>query len=439
MNTQHVIIGAGVAGLAAAEAIRSRDANSPITIIHDDPHGFYSRPGLAYYLSGEIPRRQLFPFDGNRLADLKVRTIRARATRLDLPGRNVQLDANQWVSFDRLLLATGSQAVRPNLPGVGLQGVVTLDNLENADQIRKLARRARSAVVVGGGITALELVEGLASCRMRVHYFLRGDHYWRSVLDETESDLVLERLAAEGVQVHRRTEVVEILEKRGKVAGVRTRDGKTLGCQIVALAVGVRPRLELVRAAGLQYDRGLAVNDYLQVPGTVGVYAAGDIAQVYDPLTGESGLDVLWNTARSQGWAAGLNMSGSSMRYRKTPPFNVTRLAGLTTTIIGQVGGGEDIDVVALSRGESETWRHFPNALVAEDRQGLHRVRILLGPDQIMGALIIGEQALSFPLQQLVLNRASIGPIRERLLAPGAPLQDLIIQYWKHLIRKGDL
>jgi NADPH-dependent 2,4-dienoyl-CoA reductase/sulfur reductase-like enzyme len=427
MTTRYVIIGSGVAGIAAAEAIRAADRAGEITLLSDDPHGYYSRPGLAYLLTGEISQAHLFPRWG---AELGLRRMTAEVTRLEPDAHQVVLSDGRRLPYDRLLLAAGSTAARPTAPGSNLPQVVTLDSLTDAQRIMALARRARAAVVVGGGITALEIVEGLRVHCRRVHYLLRGDRYWSNVLDETESKLALARLIAEGVQIHLRSEAAEITARRGRVAGVTTTAGETIPCDLVAVAIGVAPRAGLARAAGLKTDRGVLVDETLRTS-AADIYAAGDVAQVYDPRTGKALLDTLWNMARSQGAVAGRNMSGGSQRYVKPMPLNVTRLAGITTTIIGRVGHGPDADVVGIARGDSETWRLLDHALVAEDAYEVNRLRLLVGQTTLVGAVVMGDQRPSRPLQRLIGEEADITPIRARLLAPHAPLAALIAEFAK--------
>lgn len=306
--------------------------------------------------------------------------------------------------------------------------MVTLDSLTDAQHILALAKRARVAVVVGGGITALELVEGLRVHCRRVHYLLRGDRYWSNVLDEAESQLVLARLAAEGVQVHLRSEVAEITAYRSRVTGVTTTAGEHIPCDLVAVAIGVLPRVGLARTAGLQVERGVLVDETLRTS-AADIYAAGDAAQVYDPRTGKATLDTLWNIARGQGATAGRNMAGANERYVKPMPFNVTRLAGITTTLIGRVGQGPDADVVGIARGDSETWRQLGEAVVAEDTSAVNRLRLLVGPRMLIGAIVRGDQRPSRPLQRLIGQQADITPIRERLLAPHAPLANILAEF----------
>jgi NADPH-dependent 2,4-dienoyl-CoA reductase/sulfur reductase-like enzyme len=154
------------------------------------------------------------------------------------------------------------------------------------------------------------------------------------------------------------------------------------------------------------------------------------VAQVYDPFTGKSVVDSLWGPARDQGVVAGMNMAGIQKAYSKPIAFNVTRLAGLTTTIIGKVGRGEDPDLLGIARGDSETWRQLPDSIAAQQDFEVNRLRIMLGKETILGAIVMGDQTLSHPLQTLVAQQVNINSIRTKLLAPGAPLADLIADFW---------
>lgn len=432
--SRHVIIGTGVAGIAAAEAIRSRDTAAEIVLVGDDPFGYYSRPGLAYYLTGEVLEKQLFPYTTADFKQLNVRYVKGRVTRILRDKHQLELDSKDVLAYDRLLLATGAQAMPLTVSGADLQGVVKLDHMADARQILQSARKAKRAIVVGGGITALELVEGLAAQGVHVTYLLRGDRYWSNVLDEQESRIIEKRLKEEGVELIFHAEVTEITGKRGRVDGVRLRDGHTFRCDVLAYAIGIQPRLKLAQDAGLAIERGILVNEFMQTDDPA-IFAAGDVAQAYDPLSGRSILDSLWTPAREQGWAAGLNMAGSRQPYVKSAPFNVTRLAGLTTTIIGAVGHGRDDDLVGIARGDSETFRSLPDAVVAQSGFDVNRLRLLVGEKRLIGAVVMGDQTLSIPLQKMIAANADISPIREKLLAPKAKIADVVVDFWKEWMK----
>ncbi|MBI5933435.1 MAG: NAD(P)/FAD-dependent oxidoreductase [Chloroflexi bacterium] len=428
--TRHLILGTGVAGVAAVEAIRGVDANAEIVLLGDDPFGYYSRPGLAYYLTGEMMEKNLFPFATPDFQKLNIRYVKGGATKILPNEKIVELDSKSRLAYDRLLIAVGAQAVRLTVPGAELEGVVKIDHMSDARHILQLTKKTRRAVVVGGGITALELVEGLISQRVNVTYLLRGDRYWSNVLDEQESRIVEKRLKEEGVELIYHAELIEVLGKRGRVNGVKLLDGRTLRCDMLAYAIGIQPRVELAKEAGLAVDKGILVNEHLQT-NDPNIFAAGDVAQAYDPLTGRSIIDSLWGPAREQGRVAGLNMAGRKTAYLKSPPFNVTRLAGLTTTIIGTVGRGRDDDLVGIARGDSETFRSLPDAIAAQSGFDVNRLRLLVGEKYLLGAIVMGDQTLSLPLQKIIAGHADISSIREKLLARDAKIADVVADFWR--------
>jgi NAD(P)H-nitrite reductase large subunit len=429
--TRYVILGTGVAGVAATSTLRTVEPSSEIVLVGEDQHGFYSRPGLAYYLNNEIPEKQLTIFTKDDWKKLKVRYIRGLATRLDPGKHQLEIGESGHLKYDRLLLATGSNAVPLTLPGAGLQGIVKLDDLDDTRRILSLTRHARTAVVVGGGIIAVELVEGLLARGLKVHYFLRGDRYWPNVLDEKESRLLEHRLAEDGVSLHFKTEASEVLGKRGKVSAIRTSKGEIIRCEIVAVGIGVRPRMELAINAGLTTDRGILTDESLQTS-DADIFAAGDVSQVHDPLSGQSFIDTLWYPAREKGRIAALNMSGRRSIYKRKVAINVLRLAGVMTTIIGAVGSGSDDDLVSVARGSSETWQQLPNTIALESSTEINHLRLMIGEHTLVGAMVMGEQKLSIPLQDIISSKADITPIRH-LLQPGAPLGQIMMDFWTNL------
>jgi NAD(P)H-nitrite reductase large subunit len=425
MPPEYIIVGSGVAGMTAAEALRAHAPHASITLIAGEPSGFYSRPGLAYYLSGLIPEGQLFLQSPDALDALGLTWVQAHAVGLDPIAHRLTLDDGRVLPFDRILLATGARAAAPEFPGGALDGVARLDTLDDARHLVQRARRGVSAVVVGGGITALELAEGLHARGCHTHYLLRGARYWSNVLDAEESQLIEARLRSSGIQLHHHTQIRQALGERGRLSVVETDAGQRIPCELLAVAIGTRPRLELAKAAGLAVDRGILTDHYLQTSAP-DVFAAGDAAQVRDPRTGQATLDTLWSTARAHGVAVAATMSGTPTAYQRTVSMNVTLLAGIPITLIGALGSGNDADLVAIARGDSETWRSAVPSWVAVERHDVNRVRLMVSERTITGALVMGDQALSRPLQRLIAAAADITPIRDALLADGAALVSLI-------------
>jgi NADPH-dependent 2,4-dienoyl-CoA reductase/sulfur reductase-like enzyme len=310
-----------------------------------------------------------------------------------------------------------------------------LDGLDQARAMMRRARKRAAAVVVGGGSTALEMVEGLHAQGMQVHYFLRGDRYWSKVLDPVESAIVEERLEEEGVRIHRRTEVARAVGENGKLVAVETVGGERIPCEVLAVAVGIRPRLELAKEAGIETGRGISVTPLLETSAP-DVFAAGDVAQVLDPTTGRAELDALWNSALRMGRAAGANMAGAGESYQKHVPMNVTRVAGLVTTVIGAVGGGKDPDLKTMTRGQSESWTARGPSTTVQERHGTDRVRVLLGERTVQGAIVMGSQVLSHPIARLVADRVDVSSIRADCAADPATALHRLLAF--HDQRYGD-
>jgi NAD(P)H-nitrite reductase large subunit len=419
---RYLIVGNGAAGASAAFAIRDRDPEAEITVVGGEDAPFYSRPGLAYLLAGMLPEQGLFGRPDALYKRARISRVVGTVVAIEPAPHRVALADGRVLRYERLLLATGSRATLPDVPGIGLPGVVTLDSLEGTRAIIRLAKKARRAVVVGGGITALELAEGLVARGVETHYLLRGERYWPAVLDPDESARVEHHLSSDGMRLAKGMELGAVLEKKGRLAAIRTACGTTIECDMLGVAIGVAPRKELAVAAGIAAERGIHVSEAFETDAP-DVFAAGDCAEVLDPRSGRRTVDTLWSIANEQGRVAGASMAGEATAYQRPAPFNVTRIGGITTTIIGQVGtGARDADLTSLSRGDSYSWREQLGDFAVAAREGDSRLRLVVGPDRIAGAVVMGDQSLSRTLQQLVRDRADITAVRRRLLDGSADL-----------------
>jgi NAD(P)H-nitrite reductase large subunit len=280
------------------------------------------------------------------------------------------------------------------------------------------------------------MVEGLVARGVKVHYFLRGDRYWANVLDESESRIIENCLIQDGVSLHYQTEIEEILGRRGNVTGVRTNKREVIRCNIVAICIGVKARMELALSAGIAVDRAILANEYLQTSDP-DIYTAGDAAQVFDLQTGRSVVDNLWTPGRKQGRTAALNMAGQKQAYKRTVAINVLRLAGVMLSIIGSVGSGRDEDLVSVARGSSETWVQSPNTIAMESGNDFNHLRLMVGERTLLGGLVLGEQKLTLPLQAMVARQIDISPIRPQLLDPGLPLGRVLMTFWSSVRSRG--
>jgi NAD(P)H-nitrite reductase large subunit len=437
----YLIIGNGAAGLSAAEVIRRRDKNGRITIVTNEPYRFYSRPGIAYYIMNQVSAEQLISRSANFYREHRFNLYQGEAARLDLTQKTVHFADGKTMAYDVLLLATGAGAVSASFPGGDLDGILTFDTLDDAKDVVKRGRKAKTAVIVGGGITAMELSEGFRHQGARTILLQRGDRMWARLFDETESAIIEHAAHHEGIEIWYKEEIEEAIGHKGKLTAVRLKSGKEIPCQVVGVAIGVRPNMDLVKSLPIEQDRGVMVNEFMQssVPD---IFIAGDIAQVYDHWTQKHHLDVLWPSAINEGRAAGYNMvdfvrgDDLSFSYQKGSPFNAALLYGVHLTIIGQISGNlkenEGEALSYLSRGSSQVWTapFASNHRSAWDKDGQNSIRLVMADGRIVGALLMGNQGLADPIRELIQKEADLSARQEQLLSAGDNLPQLIKSAW---------
>lgn len=439
--TRFVIIGNGAAGVSAAETIRLHDPQSAITILTAEPYRMYSRPGLAYIVTNTIAPHQVVARTAAWYKERQIALIQARAERLDTEGQMVFLEDSRSLAYDRLLIATGARAVWPPYVDPAMKGVVFLDTLDGTKALMRAARRARRGVVIGGGITALELTEGFVHQRVDTHYFLRGDRLWSRVFTQAEGQILAHHMQAEGVTLHYHTEVEALIDNwRHHLRAVRLKNGREFRCDLFGVGIGVRPQLDLVAKTPIKTDRAILVNEYLE-SSVANVFAAGDVAQVYDRWSERHLLDILWPSAVEEGRAAGLNMMGQQTAYQKGIPFNACLLFGLHITIIGQINPdpeeGSGLEQTELwSRGSSDVWYTFPRSYKsAWASEGDNSLRLVLDGSQIVGAVVMGNQSVADPLRALIEAGVDASPLLPFLEADRDTLALKIQTLWQETIQ----
>ncbi len=316
----YLIIGGGLAGAMAAEAIRERGAGGRVVIVTDDTERPYHRPPLSKeFLRGDQERKDVFvhPAEWHNEQGVEVMTG-TRATGLDPEAHTVTLDDGRMLHYKKLLLATGGTPKQLDVPGADLEGVRYLRWLNDSEGLRTAAARAKHAVVIGGSFIGVEVAAALVHYKVETTMILKGTTIWSSFLPEHIAQFFQQTLADHGVKFLTSDEAVRILPASGSMhAGqVATKNGHTVGGDLVVAGVGITLNRDLADGALLKYDnatQGVAVNEYLQTSDP-DIYAAGDIAAFPDPVFGIRRVEH-WDTALTQGKAAGANMAGANEPY----------------------------------------------------------------------------------------------------------------------------
>ncbi len=322
-ETDYLVIGNSAAGVTAAETLRAHDAQARILMVSNEPHAAYGRPLISYLLEGKTDRghmdyREPDFYDTNRLDTLFG--PEHAVVRLDAEAHQAVCADGAVLSYKKCLLATGSAPAVPPIPGAeGYRNVhcfLTLDDALNVwdDAVASTERahaegRTSRAVIIGAGLIGLKAAEALTHHVDEVVVFARGNRILPSVLDAQGSALMIDLLEKRGIQCRTGVSAAELCGEAERVTSALLTDGTELACDMVILAVGVRPASGLAVDAGAEEGRGLIVGPDLKTT-LADVYAAGDVTQVTDRLTGVARPLALWPNAVVQGRIAALHMAG---------------------------------------------------------------------------------------------------------------------------------
>jgi 3-phenylpropionate/trans-cinnamate dioxygenase ferredoxin reductase component len=398
-----VIVGAGLAGAKAAETLRAEGFAGRLVLIGAEAERPYERPPLSKeYLRGEVGREQVYVHDEGFYAEHDIELQLGRtAVSLNTSIGYVGLDDGKGLRYDRLLVTTGAEPRRLEVPGVELDGILYLRNVEDSDVLRERLDRGGSVVVIGAGWIGAEVAASARQRGLEVTVVDPASVPLERALGSEVGAIYRDIHTDHGVQMLMGTGVAAF-EGTTAVERVRTGDGRVLGCDFVVIGVGVQPRTQLALQGGLYVDDGILVDEHLQTS-KPGVYAAGDVATTHYPFYGQRVRVEHWYNALHQGPVAARNMLGRSDVYDRVPYFF-----------------SDQYDVGMEYAGLARRW---DRVVFRGDPATREFIAFWLAGDRVLAGMNVNVSDVTNPIQELISTRVAVDD--RRLADLDVRLEDL--------------
>ncbi len=395
---KHVIIGAGPAGVIAAETLRKNQPESSVMLIGDEPEPPYSRMAIPYCLIGNINEAGTYlRKSDSHFTDAGIDVVQDRVASVDVKAKELKLDSGELLGYDKLLIATGSHPVRPPIEGMDLPGVYSCWTLEDSRSIAAKAIKGSNVVLMGAGFIGCIILEALASRGVNLTVVEMEDRMVPRMMDQNSGNLIKKWCQGKGVAVHTSTRV-ESIEESGENLKVSLDNGEVVDADVVISATGVKSNIQFLEDSGIETEFGVLVNNRLQ-SNHADVYAAGDVCQGKDFSTGEYSVQAIQPTAADHGRIAAMNMMGKDTIHQGSINLNVLDTLGLISSSYGLwmgVDGGDSCELY-----DPERYRYI--SLQFED-------------DVLVGAQALGLTQHVGVLRGLIQTKLKLGEWKEHLL-----------------------
>jgi NADPH-dependent 2,4-dienoyl-CoA reductase/sulfur reductase-like enzyme len=384
-----VIIGNGIAGITCARNIRKIDSSANIVLVSGESEYFFSRTALMYLYMGHMKYEDIKPYEDWFWEKNRIELIHAWVIKIDFELKKLMLNSGVNLSYDLLILATGSKPNKFGWPGQDLIGAQGLYSRQDLDLMEGNTKGIKHAVVVGGGLIGIEMAEMLSSRDIPVTFLVRETAFWDIVLPIEEAELVGRHIREHHIDLRLNTELKEIIDDgTGKVKAVVTDEGETIPCQFVGLATGVRPNICFLKNTALETNRGIVVNEFFATS-IDGVFAIGDCAEFkMPPGPNRKEIEQVWYTGRMHGETLAYSLTVHPVPYRPGVWFNSAKFFDIEYQTYGTV---PNVNKVGIS---SFYWEH---------EKGRICFRAVFETES---NVFIGANALGFRLRHAFMDKA---------------------------------
>jgi len=383
---RYIIIGGGIAGVSAAEAVHALQPEADISLISEEHYLPYFRMSLTRYLAGEVEREKLILHDQQWYLHNHITILlNTHVEAIDAEAKQISLADGQKLPYDKLILASGAHPNVPPFPGRELKGVQTLRTLDDADLILEAARKQGQVVCIGGGLLGLEVAGAVARQGAEVTVLEGLDWLLPRQLDAQASAILKQKIEDLGIKVIVPA-TTKALHGDGRVESVELADGQVLPAALVLVSTGVVANLELTKSAGLAVNRGVLVNEHM-VTSNPDILAAGDLTEFQGRSYG------LWVPAKNQGTIAGQNAVGKESSFLGDPPSTRLKVLGVDVFSIGQFSPGVEGD-----------------RLVAESRDGGYK-SFLFREGKMIGSILLGDASMANKVKAAVEGKRDFSAV----------------------------
>ena len=335
-----VIIGNGISGITAARHIRKL-SNHEITIVSAESDYFFSRTALMYVYMGHMKFEHTQPYENWFWKKNRIALVNDSVTEISTDNKQVILQDREALSYDTLIIATGSKPNKFGWPGQDLDGVMGMYHKQDLEELEKYAadnKACNRAVVVGGGLIGIELAEMLRSRDIPVTFLVRENSFWNSVLPKGESEMINRHIKEHHIDLRLGVNLKEIkADENGRVKSVIIKEtGEEIPCNVVGLTAGVSPNISFLKNSEIETNRGVLVNQFLET-NVPGVYAIGDCAEQRKAIGQRRPVEAVWYTGRMMGETVAKSICGERTAYQPGHWFNSAKFLDIEYQTYGWV------------------------------------------------------------------------------------------------------
>jgi NAD(P)H-nitrite reductase large subunit len=394
-----IIIGNGIAGITAARTIRKL-SDHKITVISSESEYFFSRTALMYVYMGHMRWADIEPYESWFWKKNKIDLLHDHVTGLNSQNKTVQTSGGKLLSYDKLIIATGSSSNRLNIEGENLEGVKAFYAKQDLEYLETKSKSIRRAVVIGGGLIGIELAEMLHSRNIPVTFLIRETGFSNMVLPPEESEMVNRIIRLHGIDLRLGTEIALLRsDNNGHICAVQTCEGEEIACDFAGITVGVQPNVDWLRSTPLEINKGILVDPYLKT-NLEHIYAIGDCAELRSPAPDRRAIEPLWYTGRMMGETVAQTICSHDTPYQPGVWFNSAKFFEVEYQVYG------DIRPLLPDNQKTIYWQH---------PDGLKSIRINYTDSGVVGFNLMGVRFRHEVCEKWVLTKTSITEVLSNL------------------------